>query len=154
MTDQLPPNVDTGSLIVSYLWQNRGAALRHELRFALRRNDVEEALQRLVAAGYVDLVMDELPAVRLTREAIGALEQHVSSGAALPERLERARDRDARIAAQAAMAQSDMADMLREVRDQNAALRKQQQLMLEGMRQAGILPGMAPTPPQLPGGGT
>lgn len=147
----IPSDVDTGSLIVSYLWQRGGMAVRHELRFALQRADVEEALARLVATGYVDLAHGELPAVQLTPEAVAALTRHTQVGAPLPERLERESERQARLQAAAAGAQVELVELIREVRDENRQLREGQRLMLDHMRQAGMLPGRLP-PPQLPGG--
>lgn len=143
MTEPTTTPTDTASLVVSYLWARRGQALVAELRIAPQfaaRPDVPAAAAHLTATGWVDMVHEELPAIRLTPEAIAALERHVNFGTPLPERIERAADRAARVQEAQAGASVEMVQLLREMRAEQAENRR---LMIELAKAKG-LPGPAP----------
>lgn len=133
---------DTGSLIISYLWSRRGQALAAELGLALQRADISTACADLERRAWVDMVHEELPAVRLTQEALQALTAHVNFGTALPERLERAAEREARLREAQATSTVEMATMLRELRAEQVETRR---LMIELAKAKG-LPGGAAAP--------
>ena len=157
------PRADAGSLVVSYLWQQHGhAALKAELgmsieaAFQMPAATVYAACRELSLAGWVDLLDDDgIPSARLTPEAVAALRQHASTGAELPERLERASERAARVAQESASAQREQVQILREVREEArrasadaAALRLEVQRLREqalpGPRPVQALPGPGP----------
>ena len=126
---------DTGSMVVSYLWTRRGEALAAELAMALQRPDVPSAVALLERNGWVDLVREELPAVRLTQEALAALGAHVNFGVPLSEVLERAADRERRVREAQAGASVELVTMIRELRAEQAENRR---LMLELAQAKGL----------------
>jgi hypothetical protein len=148
MTEQ---KADTGSLVVSYLWSRRGQALEAELVMALQkpRDEVMTAVAVMQRAGWVDRVYDELPAVRLSPQALEALHAHVNYGTPLPERVERAHEREARLRQAEVASQVQMATLMNEMRAEQVAMREERRLMLEALQRTGALPGPAPAPRQL-----
>lgn len=149
---------DAGSLVVSYLWQQIGhTALKAELGMAIRlaHEHVSEAAiflacRELAMNGWIDLLQDELPAARLTPEAVRALQDHLQTGAPMPERLERAAERDARVAQEGSTAQREQVELLREVREEARRAREETARLRLEMQRMQALPGPAPIPVPMP----
>lgn len=128
-------DADTGSLIISYLWSRRGQALIAEFAMAPQfagRADINVAVNQLVGNGYVDRVEDELPSVRLTPEAVAAINTHLSTGAALPEKILRAAEREAMARDASAASQVEMVRLMREMREER-------QIMMDTLQRHGLL---------------
>lgn len=142
-------NVDMGSLVISCLWQRGGQALLAEIAMATSKlpADVVTASVILRDMGWVDLLHEELPVVRLTPEARDALMRHQAVGTPLPERFERAAEREARLREAAAMSQVELVNLLRETREESREMR---QMLLE-QRGGAALP-YAPAPRRIAAG--
>ncbi len=147
------------SMIVSYLWRAQGhTAFKAELgglpitlKLAgdtsfdgVTEEEVYKACRDLSLNGWIDLVAEEgIPAARLTHEAVQALAFHARTGAQLPERLERAVERDARVAQEASSAQREQVQILREVREEARRAREEAaelRLEMQRMRELSVNP--------------
>jgi len=132
--NDLPKNVDASSLVISYLWTHGGQAIAASLPMALAtipQGEIVHAVHDLQDRGWVDLLHEELAAVKLTHEARLALQQHVTRGTPLPERLERASDVEARLREaqlHGARAQVELVQLLREQREELRLMREERQL--------------------------